>query len=233
MMPPGWIDLLALFDVSPPPSWPGDIGLIRHTESSWQLVGIIKAKTFGNTKEIVWARQAKNLCLTQYSRVLFYHHKKNLCYVSSKRVPCLSSLELSHRPNLWILSFTTLSLIPWFSASCEQNSVPFPNPHPGLCSSSFHTLAVIEEGNRLSFGVTARTARIAHESLTYTPSLCVAAFGTSTKSYIIPAETPENIECTHHWKSLPRSLCLRSRAVAWWCWLRPPKVLDGVQQRKL
>lgn len=48
--------------------------------------------------------------------------------------------------------------------------------------------AVIEEGNRLSWGVTARTARIApHESITYTPSSYTAG---SDKSYTIPPATP-------------------------------------------
>jgi cytochrome P450 len=48
--------------------------------------------------------------------------------------------------------------------------------------------AVIEEGNRLSFGVTARTARIAHEALTYSPSKYVST--SANKSYKIPPGTP-------------------------------------------
>jgi cytochrome P450 len=52
--------------------------------------------------------------------------------------------------------------------------------------------AVLEEGNRLAFGVTARTARIAHEELTYSPT---SYFPTSLrskfpKSYNIPPGTP-------------------------------------------
>lgn len=50
--------------------------------------------------------------------------------------------------------------------------------------------AVIEEGHRLSFGVTARTARIApYETLTYTPSAYAEHFPTG-KSYSIPPGTP-------------------------------------------
>ena len=52
--------------------------------------------------------------------------------------------------------------------------------------------AVIEEGNRLSFGVTARKARIAHEPLTYTPSQHAIPSGTS-KSYLRPPGTPVSI----------------------------------------
>ncbi|KAL4881704.1 cytochrome P450 [Aspergillus karnatakaensis] len=56
--------------------------------------------------------------------------------------------------------------------------------------------AVIEEGNRLSFGVTARTARIAHEPLTYTPSSHIPSayqHNTHVKSYTIPPGTPVSI----------------------------------------
>lgn len=50
--------------------------------------------------------------------------------------------------------------------------------------------AVLEEGNRLSFGVTARTARIAPEQLTYTPSSYVTPLFINSKSYVIPPGTP-------------------------------------------
>jgi cytochrome P450 len=50
--------------------------------------------------------------------------------------------------------------------------------------------AVIEEGHRLSFGVTARTARIARETLVYTPTSYAADSPSSGKSFRIPAGTP-------------------------------------------
>ena len=53
--------------------------------------------------------------------------------------------------------------------------------------------AVLEEGNRLSFGVTARTARIAHDPLTYSPSPYVTTPSSSGNSYIIPPGTPISI----------------------------------------
>jgi cytochrome P450 len=54
--------------------------------------------------------------------------------------------------------------------------------------------AVIEEANRLSFGVTARLARIAYEPLTYTPSPYVTTNpSTNSKSYTIPPGTPISI----------------------------------------
>jgi cytochrome P450 len=53
--------------------------------------------------------------------------------------------------------------------------------------------AVLEEANRLSFGVTARTARIAHEKFTYTPSDYITSPSSTGKSYTIPAGTPISI----------------------------------------
>lgn len=53
--------------------------------------------------------------------------------------------------------------------------------------------AVIEEGNRLSFGVTARLARIAREPLTYTPSQYVTSPVKAGTSYTIPPGTPVSI----------------------------------------
>ncbi|KAJ8067282.1 hypothetical protein OCU04_004641 [Sclerotinia nivalis] len=53
--------------------------------------------------------------------------------------------------------------------------------------------AVIEEGNRLSFGVTARTARIADEQLTYTPTSHVKSTINKGRSYKISAGTPISI----------------------------------------
>lgn len=53
--------------------------------------------------------------------------------------------------------------------------------------------AVIEEGNRLSFGVTARLARIAHEPLTYSASPYVTSPSSIGKSYTIPPGTPISI----------------------------------------
>lgn len=55
-----------------------------------------------------------------------------------------------------------------------------------------YLMAVIEEGNRLSFGVTARIGRRAYEELIFTPSSYATTPGTG-KSYKIPARTPMSI----------------------------------------
>ena len=53
--------------------------------------------------------------------------------------------------------------------------------------------AIIEEGNRLSFGVTARVARIAYEPLLYSPSQYLGYPFRNGKSYSIPSGTPVSI----------------------------------------
>ncbi|KAJ5629520.1 cytochrome P450 [Penicillium herquei] len=53
--------------------------------------------------------------------------------------------------------------------------------------------AVIEEGNRLSFGVATRTSRIAPGPITYTPSHLDTSPVKTSKSYIIPGGTPVSI----------------------------------------
>lgn len=75
----------------------------------------------------------------------------------------------------------------------ELSTVAHPAPWAQLERLPYLT-AVIEEAHRLSFGVTARTARIARETLTYTPTPHAAATtspsSTGGKSYKIPAGTP-------------------------------------------
>lgn len=74
----------------------------------------------------------------------------------------------------------------------ELRAVPIPSSWTQLEQLPYLS-AVIEEGNRLSFGVTARSARIAFEPLTYTPSSYVSSTcppSTKSKSYTIPPGTP-------------------------------------------
>ena len=74
----------------------------------------------------------------------------------------------------------------------ELSGVPTPTSWTKLEQLPYLS-AVIEEGNRLSFGVTARTARIAHEPLTYNTSPYVTFPSSARKSYTIPPETPISI----------------------------------------
>ncbi|KAL1845514.1 hypothetical protein Plec18167_008569 [Paecilomyces lecythidis] len=73
----------------------------------------------------------------------------------------------------------------------ELETVPIDASWPQLEKLPY-LMAVIEEGNRLSFGVTARIGRRAYEELIFTPSSYVTTPGTR-KSYTIPARTPMSI----------------------------------------
>ncbi|KAF7929088.1 hypothetical protein EAE99_004832 [Botrytis elliptica] len=96
----------------------------------------------------------------QTLKIIFYHLLKNPAIIKKLR----AELDTAQTSTSW----ATLEHLPYLSA-------------------------VIEEGNRLSFGVTARTARIAHEQLTYTPSSHVKSTINKGKSYKIPAGTPISI----------------------------------------
>lgn len=74
----------------------------------------------------------------------------------------------------------------------ELSTVPTPAPWTELEKLPYLS-AVLEEGNRLSFGVTARTTRIAHEFLHYTPSRHVNFPSSMGKVYTIPPRTPISI----------------------------------------
>ncbi|KAJ5918916.1 Cytochrome P450 [Penicillium verhagenii] len=73
----------------------------------------------------------------------------------------------------------------------ELETVPVDAPWSQLEKLPY-LMAVIEEGNRLSFGVTARIGCRAYEELFFTPSPYATAPGTG-KSYKIPARTPMSI----------------------------------------
>ncbi|THC96967.1 hypothetical protein EYZ11_003575 [Aspergillus tanneri] len=74
----------------------------------------------------------------------------------------------------------------------ELNSLPTPASWTQLEKLPYLS-AIIEEGNRLSFGVTARAARIQYEPIVYKPTPHVASPSATSKSYTIPAGTPVSI----------------------------------------
>jgi len=81
--------------------------------------------------------------------------------------------------------------------------------------------AVIEEGDRLSFGVTARTARIAHEPLTYTPSsprrhltLSPQRANPTSSPLALPSASPRSASTPTKSSSKTRRFHFRSRTLA-------------------
>ncbi|PQE09679.1 Cytochrome P450 protein [Rutstroemia sp. NJR-2017a BBW] len=180
IMPPGLIDMLALFD------------RVRA-----ELTEIIKAKASGKvdqnskgpkSKESVYASVVDNPSLPPYERTLLRLEQEGALLALAGTESPAQTLNI-----LFYHLLSNPSILATLRA--EIDSVP-------LSWSNLDKLpylsAVIEEANRLSFGVTARAARIAHEPLVYTPT----SYTTSPhqgKSYTIPSGTPISITtlCAH------------------------------------
>lgn len=91
--------------------------------------------------------------------------------------------------------------------------------------------AVVEEENRLAFGVTAHTAWISYKPLTYSPSQFATNSSKFNKSYIIPGGTPVSAPTLHIHTAeniLSESLHFRSRKMARRGWPYVVQVPDGI-----
>ncbi|KKA21399.1 Cytochrome P450 [Rasamsonia emersonii CBS 393.64] len=177
MMPPGLIDMLALFD------------RVRA-----ELVGIMKAKSSGISggkppgptgKESVYDSVLDSPVLPSSEKSLLRLQQEGALLVLAGTESPAKSLNiifyhLLANPSILSKLRTELSAVPTPASWTQLEQLPYLS-------------AVIEEGNRLSFGVTARTARIAHEQLTYTPSSYVTSPSSPGRSYTIPPGTPISI----------------------------------------
>ncbi|QSZ35699.1 hypothetical protein DSL72_006821 [Monilinia vaccinii-corymbosi] len=177
IMPPGLVDMHALFD-----RVRTELATIMNTRCS----GVSSEKPLGPTKkESVIALALDSAVLPPPERTLLRLERegsllalagtespastlKTIFYHLLANPPMMAKLRTELDTISTDVSWTTLEHLPYLSA-------------------------VIEEGNRLSFGVTARTARIADEQLTYTPSSHVKSTTHQGRSYKIPAGTPISI----------------------------------------
>ncbi|TVY33645.1 Cytochrome P450 monooxygenase [Lachnellula subtilissima] len=171
IMPPGLIDMLALFD------------RVRA-----ELMGIVAAKSSGVSSEKKLGPTGKesvyhsvidsNVLPPEEKSLLRLEQEGALLVLAGTESPAKSLNIIFYHilANSSILSKlrAELSTVPKSASWTELEKLPYLS-------------AVLEEGNRLSFGVTARTARIADETLTYTPSPYATSPG---KSYVIPPGTP-------------------------------------------
>lgn len=194
LMPPGLIDMFNLFDVSVHTSFP--IRLLfsdPRQRVRGEISGIMKAQSSGadrksgrstTEKEAVYESLLVNESLPPQERTLTRLEQEGaLLALAGTESPALSlSIAFYHLlANPSILN----------RLRAELETVPVDASWPQLEKLSY-LMAVIEEGNRLSFGVTARIGRRAHEELIYTPSPYATTPGTG-KSYKIPARTPLSI----------------------------------------
>ncbi|KAJ4419122.1 hypothetical protein N0V82_005135 [Gnomoniopsis sp. IMI 355080] len=168
IMPPGLIDMLDLFD------------RVRA-----ELVGIMKAKASGAGSD---SSSAKSVYYTVLDSPILPAPEKALLRLEQEGALLVLAGTESPAKSLNMLFYHLLANPHILSKLREElGTVAQPASWTQLEQLPYLT-AVIEEAHRLSFGVTARTARIARETLIYTPTSYAAS--NSGKSFKIPAGTP-------------------------------------------
>ncbi|KAI9642649.1 hypothetical protein NHQ30_008380 [Ciborinia camelliae] len=177
IMPPGLVDMHSLFD------------RVRT-----EILAMMSAKSsgVGNQKSLGPTKKESVFASVLDSAVLPAPEKSLLRLQQEGSLLALAGTE-SPAQTLKIIFYHLLAnppIIAKLRAELDTTSI---NPSWATLESLPYLSAVIEEGNRLSFGVTARTARIADEQLTYTPSSHVKSTINKGKSYKIPAGTPISI----------------------------------------
>ncbi|KAJ9363700.1 hypothetical protein DTO280E4_2290 [Paecilomyces variotii] len=178
LMPPGRVDMFNLFD-----RVRGEISNIIQAQSS--KAGTDKKHRRNPTeKEAVYESILVNESLPPQERTLTRLEQEGaLLALAGTESPALSlSIIFYHllsNPSILTRLRAELETVPINASWSQLEKLPY-------------LIAVIEEGNRLSFGVTARIGRRAYEELIYTPSSYATTRGTG-KSYKIPAHTPLTI----------------------------------------
>ncbi|POS78532.1 cytochrome P450 [Diaporthe helianthi] len=171
IMPPGLIDMLDLFD------------RVRA-----ELVTIIKAKASGAGSD---SSGAKSVYYNVLDNPILPAPEKSLLRLEQEGALLVLAGTESPAKSLNMVFYHLLANTQIMSKLREElSTVEQPASWTQLERLPYLT-AVIEEAHRLSFGVTARTARIARQTLTYTPT-SHAAYSSSNmgKSFKIPAGTP-------------------------------------------
>ncbi|KAI0144373.1 cytochrome P450 [Xylariaceae sp. FL1272] len=170
IMPPGLLDMLDLFD------------RVRA-----ELVGIIKAKASGTGSD---SSSAESVYYTVLDNPILPAPEKALLRLEQEGALLVLAGTESPAKSLTTMFYHLLANPPIMRKLREElSTVAQPASWTQLERLPYLT-AVIEEAHRLSFGVTARTARIARETLTYTPTPHAAHSPNSGKSFKIPAGTP-------------------------------------------
>ncbi|KAJ5226249.1 Cytochrome P450 [Penicillium chermesinum] len=175
LMPPGLIDMFNLFD-----RVRGEISGIMKAQSS----GDKKSGRDPAEKEAVYESVLVNESLPPQERTLTRLEQEGaLLALAGTESPAIS---------LSIIFYHLLANPPILKKlRAELETAPADASWPQLEKLPY-LMAVIEEGNRLSFGVTSRIGRRAPEELIYTPSPYATTPSTG-KSYKIPARTPMSI----------------------------------------
>ncbi|KAK9423441.1 putative cytochrome p450 protein [Seiridium unicorne] len=170
IMPPGLLDMLDLFD------------RVRA-----ELVGIIKAKASGAGSD---SSSAKSVYYNVLDNPILPAPEKALLRLEQEGALLVLAGTESPAKSLNMIFYHLLANAQIMSKLREElSTIARPASWTQLERLPYLT-AVIEEAHRLSFGVTARTARIARETLIYTPTSYAAHSSNIGKSFRIPAGTP-------------------------------------------
>lgn len=150
-----------------------------------ELVGIIKAKASGAGSD---SPSAKSVYYTVLDSPILPEPEKALLRLEQEGALLVLAGTESPAKSLNMIFYHLLANPQMMSKLREElSTIEHPASWTQLERLPYLT-AVIEEAHRLSFGVTARTARIARETLTYTPTSYAAS--NNGKSFKIPAGTP-------------------------------------------
>jgi cytochrome P450 len=172
---------------SPSNYWQHDVLTLMTQRVRAELVGIIKEKASGagsdsSSADSVYYTVLDSPILPEPEKALLRLEQEGALLVLAGTESPAKSLNmifyhLLANPKIMSKLREELSTVPQQASWTQLEKLPY-------------LTAVIEEGHRLSFGVTARTARIARETLTYTPTSHACDFSNTGKSFKIPAGTP-------------------------------------------
>ena len=164
-----------------------DVLILKTQRVRAELVGIIKAKASGAGSD---SSSAKSVYYNVLDNPILPASEKALLRLEQEGALLVLAGTESPAKSLNMIFYHLLANTQIMSKLREElSTVPQPASWTQLERLPYLT-AVIEEAHRLSFGVTARTARIARETLIYTPTSYAASSSNMGKSFKIPAGTP-------------------------------------------
>ncbi|ESZ91309.1 cytochrome P450 [Sclerotinia borealis F-4128] len=173
MMPPGLVDMFALF------------ARVRA-----ELVAIIAAKASGNTNKSLGPTGKESVYDSVLDNASLPESEKSLPRLQNEGALLVLAGTESPAKTLSIVFYNLITHPLILAQLRKELSTLLTNATWTQLEQLPYLSAIIGEGNRLAFGVTARTARISYEPLTYTPSQYASNPLKFSRSYIIPGGTP-------------------------------------------
>lgn len=200
IMPPGLLDMLALFDVSPPNLSYSKSNRRQRVRN--ELVGIMQSKkdtASTNRSELGPTGKSSVYDSVLDSKVL-PPEEKGLRRLQEEGALLVLAGTDSPAKSLSVIFYHLLANPEIMKkVRTELENLSNPNPAWTELEKLPYLSAVIEEGNRLSFGVTARMARISNQNNIYEPSPhanplpIVSLTAEQRNHWVLPAGTPMSV----------------------------------------